>query len=739
MSSGSLHQISDLGSRGLGLRRLGLVLRERAWLILLCVLLGGAAATAYAWRAPKNYAATAVVKYQAEQLGLLPVERTAVVRPLEEQIAALKRMLSSTSLLREVAENQKLASLPEFNQGSSGNLGIEEAIVSLQNRLSIRAPDNDVVIFVTVRDSSASRSADLANAVVDALVDAKTRDRERVLKEVSSQLESVLSRARDELKTESASIRTEVQPAPNTPDPTLVAAGLQALSEKIAGAELQLLRAEASLAAATAQGTNLDALLRLPAIARAPALAPKLERFRQLEAAFAETQQRYKEKHFRFLEAQDQLAGARAELTLEAQLGLQQLEAARAQARDERDRLHRDYAAQLESARAQAQTASPTISPATGTNSYALRQLDATHQFHDRVMQRINELRLTSDLFVTPLRVDQRAVAPLHPSGPDPYRITAYGLLGGLLAGILICLVFGLGDTSLKTVDEIESILGIPVLSVVPTLKDNDTEMAAAEGFRSLRTSIAVSSKGKEPRIILFTSTSPDEGKTFCALNFSVGLAQQGHKTVLIECDLRRPMAAPSLAMVKVDAPGVSDFLKASPPAASPSEQRRESGLSFAEIRRKKSEAADEATDRPTLQTPESTLVVGLEDVVQRTEVANLFFVAAGKPVANPTELLARPRFEQLLNSLLQRYDRIVLDSAPILGVSETLFLSSKVQGICFVVRGGHTPRNALIRAVEILRRADAPLLGAVLNGINPKRSDPYGQDYYYHRTAGKS
>jgi Mrp family chromosome partitioning ATPase len=314
-------------------------------------------------------------------------------------------------------------------------------------------------------------------------------------------------------------------------------------------------------------------------------------------------------------------------------------------------------------------------------------------------------------------------------------------LLAGFLCGLLLSLVFGYGDTSLRSVDEVEQALGLPVLGVVPRLKDNETEMAAAEGFRALRTSIAVSAKGKDPRLLLFTSTSPDEGKTFCALNFAVGLAQQGHRTVLVECDLRRPMAAPSLTMVKVDAPGVTDFLKTGPPqpgsASSPSTGEGRGGLSFAEIRKKQSEGAADTQQVVAVQTGVGS--IPLDEIVQRTEVASLFFVASGRPVANPTELLSRPRFEEMLNQLLQRYDRVVLDSAPVLGVSETLLLASRMHGVCFVIRGNQTPRRAVLRAVEILRRAEVPLLGVVLNGVIPSRSDPYGQDYYYHRTTERS
>jgi Mrp family chromosome partitioning ATPase len=110
--------------------------------------------------------------------------------------------------------------------------------------------------------------------------------------------------------------------------------------------------------------------------------------------------------------------------------------------------------------------------------------------------------------------------------------------------------------------------------------------------------------------------------------------------------------------------------------------------------------------------------------------------VAAGAPVSNPSEMLGQGGFDLLMSELLRRFERVVIDSAPMLGISDTLLLSKRVQAICFVVRANQTPRRAVVRAVEILKRAEAPLAGVILNGLTPKRSDPYGQNYYYYYRA---
>ena len=719
-------------------RRLGAILRERSWLIFLFVLLGGALATAYARYAPKRFAAKATVKYQTAMSHWLAL----VDRPelnVATLLAETRGKLEDDALLRRVVVAQQLSENPRYGGGESGPAAIDRAVLKLRRNLQLQTTFDATVLDIVVTDRSAELAARMANAVVEELLTDYARVRAELIDEVSSRLRAMQEEIWKEYRARQPVVADATGAAASADQRrSELQDRLRAMTTQLVEANLRRLELAGQLAQARDLAAQPTAAVQVPFIASQPAVSAARAALLQSQVALEQVSERYKAKHPEYIEAAQVRDAAQQTLAREVQSALAVLEEEVEAARGRSTELQQQIDAGLAEVGA---LSPPPTTQAAAVPSPPLSEAEILRQIGERVMARLAEFQFGGDAILTPLRQTQQAQPPTTPVGQSPGRLLGAGLLAGLIVGLLLSLVFGYGDTSLKTVDEVEQLLNLPVLCVVPRLKDNDTELAAAEGFRSLRTSIAVSSKGKEPRLLQFTSTSPDEGKTFCALNFAVGLAQQGHKTVLVECDLRRPMAAPSLALVKVDAAGVSDFLKAPGSATGAGIERGQtrpgSDLSFAEIRKKKGEQGDADQGEAVLAAgPSGTAVLGLEGIVQQTEVPNLSFVAAGKPVANPTELLARPRFEELLNGLLQRYDRIVLDSAPLLGVSETLLIASRMQGVCFVLRGGQTPRRAILRAVEIMRRADVPVLGVVLNGMSPRRSDPYGQDYYYHRTT---
>jgi len=728
MALSTLQQVGGGGMAGGSLRRLGTILRERFWLVFLCVLLGGALATAYIQYAPKRFAAKATVKYQTAMSHWLAL----VDRPeldVATLLAETRAKLADDALLRRVVIAQQLDGNPRYGGGLQGADAADRAVATLRRNLRIVNPLDVTALDILITDRSPELAARIANAVVEELMAEYARVRGDLLDEISSRLRSMQDEIWKEYRVR--------QPAVSSPTGTSGTTDqqrrelqdrLRTMTTHLVEVNLRRLELSGQLTQGKELAAQPTAALQVPFLAEQPTVSAARAALLDSQVALEHISERYKAKHPDYIEATQTRDQAQQALAREIQAALALLEDEVETARERAAQLQQEIDAGL----AEVAALSPAAEPeTTATQTPALNEAEVLRQIGERVMARLAEFQFGGDIILTPLRQTQRAEPPTRPIGQSPARLLAIGLLGGLVGGLLLSLVFGYGDTSLKNVDDVEQLLNLPVLCVVPRLKDSDTELAAAEGFRSLRTSIAVSSKGKEPRLLQFTSTSPDEGKTFCALNFAVGLAQQGHKTVLIECDLRRPMAAPSLALVKVDAPGVSDFLKVAGSATSSQKQaakaRAGADLSFSEIRRK--------TASQPVSAPPGTAVLGLEQIIQQTEVPNLWFVAAGKPLANPTELLARPRFEELLNGLLQRYDRVVLDSAPVLGVSETLLIASRMQGICFVVRGGQTPRRAILRAAEIMRRADVPVLGVVLNGLSPRHSDPYGQDYYYHRT----
>jgi capsular exopolysaccharide synthesis family protein len=215
---------------------------------------------------------------------------------------------------------------------------------------------------------------------------------------------------------------------------------------------------------------------------------------------------------------------------------------------------------------------------------------------------------------------------------------------------------------------------------------EDDSPASGAESFRSLRTSLSMLDREKPHRSFLFTSAMPGEGKTFCAVNYAVSLAQQGFTTLLIDCDLRRPMAGDFLGFEEKNKWGVAQFL---------------GGKQKFDV------------------------------LVQGTSVSNLWFLSAGPYSPSAVELLTQSNCSLLLEEALRRFDRVVLDSAPIFGVSDTLLMVNQVDAVCMVVRVGKTPRMVAIRAVEVLERASAPLAGAVLNGSARSRRAAYGDPYY--------
>jgi capsular exopolysaccharide synthesis family protein len=196
---------------------------------------------------------------------------------------------------------------------------------------------------------------------------------------------------------------------------------------------------------------------------------------------------------------------------------------------------------------------------------------------------------------------------------------------------------------------------------------------------------------GQERRVFLFTSAVPSEGKTFCSTNFSVTLAQQGFRTLLIDADLRRPMAA-RVFFGEQRAPGLSDLLS--------------SQVDFA-------------------------------GALHPTNVENLDLMPAGNRAPNPAELLADPRWPDILQEALGQYQRIVIDSPPVLAVSDSLLLAPHVDVTCLVLRAFKTPRKTFVRALKSLEEIHCRPAGIVFNFLPAGARNDYYYSGKYHGVYG--
>ncbi|MGH8057964.1 MAG: CpsD/CapB family tyrosine-protein kinase, partial [Candidatus Entotheonellia bacterium] len=260
---------------------------------------------------------------------------------------------------------------------------------------------------------------------------------------------------------------------------------------------------------------------------------------------------------------------------------------------------------------------------------------------------------------------------------------------------------------SLKSVDEVERVLGVPVFGTIPdfqpvvgpdTTADVDPRLvvlcepksSAAEGYRTLRTNIQFAEPDKRIKTLVVTSPLASEGKTVSAANIAVVMSQLGQRTLLVDADQRRPTIH-QLFHVPQE-PGLSDVLIGA---------------------------------------------VSWREAVKATPVGDLFVLSCGRMPPNPAELLGSARMSQLLEEWGQEYDRILLDCPPMLAVTDPAMLASKCDKTLLVIRANQTPKEAAQRALGMLGTVHAAVMGIILNGIRVELGYGYRYGYsyyYYHR-----
>lgn len=282
------------------------------------------------------------------------------------------------------------------------------------------------------------------------------------------------------------------------------------------------------------------------------------------------------------------------------------------------------------------------------------------------------------------------------------------GALLGLILGVGAAFFLEYLDRTVRTSSDVESLLGIPVLGIIPRLRrledaaEEATAMAgrglplivamdpldpAAEAYRNLRMNLTFMGTEDEPvRSVLFSSPGPSEGKSTTAINFAVMLAQQGQRVLVVDADLRRPSLHRALDVLRE--PGLTNLL-----------------IGDAEPRE---------TIRPNV-------------------LPNLDFLPSGPFPPNPSELLNSKAMGRLIEELEQRYDQIVIDSPPVLAVTDAAVLAVHTDGAVLVLRSGETEQRTAERSVEQLRRVGVKVFGAVLNEVSAASPDEsYYLQYYY-------
>ncbi len=397
--------------------------------------------------------------------------------------------------------------------------------------------------------------------------------------------------------------------------------------------------------------------------------------------------ERYGEKHPEIVKINADIENAKRQLEIEIQKAVQVV--------------RNEYEASLAQERTMAQALEEQKGAAMDLNrksiDYTVLQRDAAsnREVYNSLLQREKELRVISNSRANNVRIMDRAEVPRSPFMPNPRRDWMVAIALGLFLSIGTAMLLDYLDDTVKTPEDVTRRLKLHFLGLVPAVRGDRHPLLSGsvphdfgEAFRTLRTSLVSLNSGEGPKIVAITSAQPLEGKTTTAANLAMALAVGGSRVLLVDADMRRPSLHRALRV------------------------NNELGLSH-------------------LLTGQSRM----RDVVQRTEDPNLLVITAGRTPPNPSELLASDRMRTFLTSLESSpFDWIIVDTPPVLAVTDAVILAPLVHSVTMVIGAEMTRWRLAERAIEMIVAARPRTISAILNKVDFAQNKYYYSRYYGHQ-----
>ncbi|HSO74335.1 MAG TPA: polysaccharide biosynthesis tyrosine autokinase [Blastocatellia bacterium] len=750
----------DEEEEGIRLRELWRTIRKRKWLILTISVIVTTLVIIEAYRTKSTYRASAFIEMVKERPSVKPAAGGVVIQTDEDSyfpqlsINTSLFRLTSEPLLEDVVANLKLDENPAFKQPQRAS--VWEAIQAIVNRASLTKPESQPPPAVAPLTSGgfsrqarsteeSERLAPFVSMVAGGLQAEQVKET-RTLKVtythtnpgITAAVVNGIARnfigrnfenkteeftnASDWLDVTTRELKAKVEKAEQDladytrehnifstdSKQTLTTDKLSRLHDQATRSETdRILKQSVFEEVKAGRGAGLPAAFADPKIT---ALQSKLD---DLEGTAANLDLKYGPDHPQVLETrqqikitQNQLAASRRALEdkLKSEYELsardeQSLKAALNQAKGEAVQQNQD-AIQFNILRQEVETAKGLYTDF----------LQKTSQAKVEVAQQHNNLRL-----IQPARV------PGAPVGPSRFRMIALGFFLSLIGGMGVAYFLEYIDNTIKTVDDVNRYVKLPSLGVIPSIaaaaqgrlkgakaskrlildgssngdaaevySSNrlaviDNRSSAAEAYRVVRTSMLLSAAGNPPKTVLVTSGQPGEGKTTTVVNTAISLAQLGASVLIVDCDLRKPSVHKVFGIEHHK--GLSTYLSRD---------------------------------------------IEVDELITKLQIPNLSVLPCGPIPPNPAELISSERMKGLLRVLSERYDHVLIDSPPLIHVTDPVILSSLVDGVILVVHGGKSTRAVTQRARQELAAVGAKVFGVVLNNVDVRR-DGY-DDYYYYR-----
>lgn len=583
----------------------------------------------------------------------------------------------------------------------------EMTIGLLRGNMQVRLPRNSRIATITFESTDPALSALVANAFAEEFIQASLQQRYDSSSYAREFVGNQLQEAKVKLEESERNLNTYARSAGliRTRDvgaPPEAGSGAGSGASSITTASLMQLNAEASqaqsrriAAEAKLKSINSKSLLADRDALQNPAVQNLFTERARVEAKLEDELTRHLDGHPTVRQLRAQLKSIDDQLMIAAQnvrnAARAEYEAALA--------TERQLKAQVDALKA------ATLNEQDQSVQYNLlaREADTNRALYDGLLQRYKELNASAGISTSNISIIDRADPPMSPSSPNLLKNLAYALLAGLGLAALVTFLRSQFDDTIRVPEDVEHKLELPLLGVIPKAREGDPDVELAdpkspvsEGYNSLRGALLYSTSHGLPRSILITSSQPSEGKTTSSFAIAQGLARMGRKVLLVDIDLRRPSIHRRLAM-------------------------------------------DNEQGMTTLLTSQATI----DSVVRESGHAGLSVITSGPVPPSPTELIASTRMEELIEELTARYDVVVFDCPPILGLADAPLMSALVDGVVFIIESERARRGSLKASLRRLRTMRPMLLGAVLTMFDPSKaghrySEYYGYEYYTYTPSSE-
>ncbi len=705
-----------------------LILRKRKWIIFSAAMLGCIIGFMTALSTPHRYQAKSDIQVrpgQSDQYRLESTEASSLMNGddisvrLETEVA----ILQSVSLEIQVARQLELARNNEFmgtKKSLAGNLlddpkVMKDVLKHFKDGLEVKRIPKTELITLSFTSTNPELSARVVNTLVADYVDRSFQVRYAATQKVSTWLGQKLDDLKDEVENNQEkmiALQRQLGVIGLDDKKNLVADELEDLTKAVTDARVARIISETRFRVLESTDPNLyeSSMIGAGTTESGFAAGSLLSQLRaQLatdEASLAQQSTQYGPNWPAVVQLKAQIATTKKSIETEQSRVLAESRVAFDAAKANEDRAN----AALNSKESEAYSTRDSLV------QYAIltRRFESSRELYEGLTKRLREAGIQAGLGSSEVDIVDAALIPFNPTGPRRLYIIALGVLFGLIAGTALAFLMESLDTSLRSIAEIETVMELPSLAIIPRARRvaarSNGEIVPAymrnidvlaqpksqfsESFRSLRTSLLLSTVGHPPRVVLITSSIPSEGKTTVASNIAAALSQRDVRVLLIDADLRRPTVHHRF--------GISS----------------KTGLT-------------------TVLANTTTF----EEAVQNIpELPNLDILPSGPVPPFPTEMIGSERMAQLLETCKGKYEHIVIDSPPILSVTDGIILARMADAVAVVMRHGGVSKHIVRRSRDLLLRAGAPVTGIILNAVDLSSPDYYGYyGYYRYSYVGSS